>query len=85
MANKKGEFAEACNRSACPNDCATYYNQVMGKWYCALCAHDIQEFASRVDKLVLYPKLMHIYPIKEAVKPAPAMNTFPESSASSIR
>lgn len=39
----KGTFADECNRTACVNQSATYYNRGTGKYYCRPCARLINE------------------------------------------
>lgn len=45
----KGEFNGRCNRSACLNQGANWYNHSTRKYYCKSCAHwlNIDEFNKR--------------------------------------
>jgi len=40
----KGDKREECNRTVCKSKNANYYNHSTQKYYCLLCATDIQDF-----------------------------------------
>jgi hypothetical protein len=49
----KGEFNQQCNRTACSNDEAIFFNHSTKKYYCAACAKLINE-ANYSDSMRLY-------------------------------
>ncbi len=51
MANKpdKGLINGSCNRTACQQPGATFFNTSTRAYYCGPCARDITNFAKRVD------------------------------------
>jgi hypothetical protein len=49
----KGDYNQECNRTACNNLEAVYYNHSTRKYYCPVCAFHINE-ANRADAQRLY-------------------------------
>lgn len=49
----KGDHNELCNRTACSNRPATYYNHSTQKYYCISCAARINEY-NATDALRLF-------------------------------
>lgn len=49
----KGDYLGSCNRSACNNDHATFYNHSTRRYYCADCAKLIND-VNRVDSMRIY-------------------------------
>jgi hypothetical protein len=49
----KGEHGGECNRSACRNDHANFYNYSTRKYYCASCASLINYY-NRTDALQMF-------------------------------
>lgn len=49
----KGEFNQECNRTACNNQNAVYYNLSTEKYYCRSCATEIN-YWNRADAMRLY-------------------------------
>ena len=46
----KGEFKGECNRGACKNDFAKWYNKVMDAFYCSRCARMINESSNQSNQ-----------------------------------
>ena len=49
----KGNYNQECNRTACKNLRAVFYNKSTQKYYCASCAKLIND-ANRFDSMRLY-------------------------------
>ena len=60
----KGEYGKDCNRTACPEVRAIYYNVGTRAYYCRGCALDIQRSANH-DNLIIFPKLTMNWNVKE--------------------
>lgn len=56
----KGEYDGSCNRSACLKPHARYYNHSTQKYYCATCAHMINDM-NRADAMRLYGHELCVY------------------------
>jgi len=48
----KGAYLEECNRGACPNKVATWYNKSTRAFYCGICARLIMQYPENVGLLV---------------------------------
>jgi len=49
----KGEYNQECNRTACNNSAAVYYNHSTEKYYCKSCAMEIN-FWNKSDAMRLF-------------------------------
>ncbi len=61
--NLKGVFNGNCNRTACQKPHATYYNFSTQLYYCASCAHMINQM-NKADSMRLYGHDLCIYQVK---------------------
>ncbi len=59
----KGLKGGHCNRTACQAPGAIHFHKYNRAYYCEWCARDIQQFASRVDRMELFPSMMERFPI----------------------
>jgi hypothetical protein len=63
----KGIHGQQCNRTACQNSPATFYNQSTKKYYCPSCAENINNL-NRVEAFELYKSDLCLHTDKEEFK-----------------
>lgn len=52
----KGDYNQECNRTACTNNEANYYNESTRKYYCKSCAEEINYWSKRDANITLCSK-----------------------------